>query len=758
MRVQTADASALTISPNASSRSQRLAGHVLSLVRDVIALAFPFAALYGMFQLVIAKKLITYPYDPIHPYNWNGGDYYVYVNMSFAHGNPQYVNNNPFLWRILVPKTVYLMTLAGVPFREGFWLITTTTLCLSTLLTFYLARGAGLTRISSAGAGMAFATLQWTVAYNVHNYFMVDTTTQAFIVAILLAGQRGKYIPAIVLATIGVLCKETIYLAIAVTVIQLTLPYLRPLSATLRDLMHGKLAAVAWRLPRGVWLRLSLLLALPLTMTVLLHLLLHPPPTQQYTALYVWQKYLGAHLAFGIPQTIIRSTVLTYGNYLLLALGGLALRLWPRVGWSGWSVLAAGLIILYSYMVSGDTQRLAIVGWPFVLVLSAVTVEELSRRLHLPLLLLWALVFASIWITDDKLNHGLTIDPISPFGTLFVSDAFLAQYAAPVAGGIALLFLVLINVALIQARRRSAARRAGEPASAKTIHLSASREPWADPSAAATIHLAALEYSDIGAAATLPLPVPASRLAQSPAAAPVAFQGRCSIILPAYNEEAVIAATVAQCLRAAERFCPNVEVIIVDDGSRDRTGAISDALAARDGRVGVIHNRPNRGYGGAVVAGFTAARGDWIFFMDSDGQFDINDIALLLDHARRHPDAAVIGYRHKRLDPSLRRLNAAGWKIVVRFVVGLRGIRDIDCAFKLLPAAVVHACRLQAQGAMINTELLIKMQRMHVPIIQIPVQHLPRRHGKATGADLRVIIHAFRELLRLRARLRQWQP
>jgi hypothetical protein len=232
-----------------------------------------------------------------------------------------------------------------------------------------------------------------------------------------------------------------------------------------------------------------------------------------------------------------------------------------------------------------------------------------------------------------------------------------------------------------------------------------------------------------------------------------------SIVLPAYNEEIVIAQTIQNCLRAVRHYCPNAEVIVVDDGSRDQTGVVADAWAARDARVVVVHNRPNKGYGGALLAGFAAGRGDWLFFMDSDGQFDINQIADLLAVAvTQAPGTAVIGYRAQRKDPPLRRLNAWGWKKLVGTVVGLHGIRDIDCAFKLLPARAVRAADVQAQGAMVNTEMLVKMQHMHVPIVQVPVQHFPRTHGTATGANLRVIMKAFRELLRMRRRLRHWQP
>ena len=231
-----------------------------------------------------------------------------------------------------------------------------------------------------------------------------------------------------------------------------------------------------------------------------------------------------------------------------------------------------------------------------------------------------------------------------------------------------------------------------------------------------------------------------------------------SIVLPAYNEEAVITNSVRSCLQTAERLGLSVQVLVVDDGSRDRTGAIVDALAAADPRVVALHHASNRGYGATMVSGFNAAQGELLFFMDSDGQFDVADIAKLLKYAEQQPGQVVLGYREHRRDPLPRLFFSWGWKQIVRIVLGLHGIRDIDCAFKLFPTQLVQACDINAQGPTLNAELLVKLQRMHIPMVQVPVGHFPRMHGKATGVSLRIIVRAFQELVHLRLRLRAWPP
>jgi glycosyltransferase involved in cell wall biosynthesis len=227
-----------------------------------------------------------------------------------------------------------------------------------------------------------------------------------------------------------------------------------------------------------------------------------------------------------------------------------------------------------------------------------------------------------------------------------------------------------------------------------------------------------------------------------------------SVVLPAYNEEAVIGQTVARCVEVLSVIAPDFEVIVVDDGSRDRTGEIADALAAGDGRVRVIHNRPNKGYGGALMAGFAAATKPLTFFMDADGQFDIADLAKLIPW-RERGFRAVLGYRKHRNDGFLRKVNAWGWNRLGRLLFGLR-IRDVDCAFKLYDTNIVRACEVVAEGAMVNTEMLVKLKQLGVKYVEVPVRHYPRTHGSATGANVRVILHAFSELIGLRDKLNNW--
>jgi putative flippase GtrA len=216
-----------------------------------------------------------------------------------------------------------------------------------------------------------------------------------------------------------------------------------------------------------------------------------------------------------------------------------------------------------------------------------------------------------------------------------------------------------------------------------------------------------------------------------------------SVVMPAYNEEEAIAETIYEVVNTLTPWIRDFELIAVNDGSRDATGGILDAIAAANPQVRVIHHPVNRGYGAALVSGFEAAAKDLTFFMDSDGQFDIRDLECffpLIDHYD-----AVLGYRIDRQDTWIRKLNAWGWKILVGMVFGVH-VRDVDCAFKLYRGDFFREHRLETRGAMINTEMIYKFTRAGHTYTQVGVRHVLRRGGRATGAKLTVILRAFREL------------
>ena len=228
-----------------------------------------------------------------------------------------------------------------------------------------------------------------------------------------------------------------------------------------------------------------------------------------------------------------------------------------------------------------------------------------------------------------------------------------------------------------------------------------------------------------------------------------------SVIFPAFNEERNIRRTVETAIRVLPKVATRWEIIVVDDGSNDTTALICDDLKARCPEVQIIRHGQNRGYGAALKSGIVLAKYDLIFFSDSDGRFDLQELQQLICWSKDYD--IVAGYRAKRHDPLHRRINALGWNVLVRLLLGVK-IRDIDCAFKLFRREVFEHVQIRCVGAMVNTEILAQATQLGMRIREVKVSHFPRRYGKQSGANVRVIIKAFRELCRLWRKLRHIAP
>ncbi len=224
-----------------------------------------------------------------------------------------------------------------------------------------------------------------------------------------------------------------------------------------------------------------------------------------------------------------------------------------------------------------------------------------------------------------------------------------------------------------------------------------------------------------------------------------------SVFFPCYNEQENVGRAVEKALGVMQKLNADFEVIIVDDGSSDDTGRIADEIAGRNGRVKVVHHEANLGYGAALQSGFKAATKELVFYTDGDGQFDINEMPPLLALMEQYD--IVSCYRLNRQDSIIRKINGWCWTKLICLMFGLK-IRDIDCAFKLYKREIFDKIELSSTGALIDAEILARAARKGYRITQKGVHHYPRAAGEQSGASLRVILRAFKELIKLQSRIR----
>ena len=219
-----------------------------------------------------------------------------------------------------------------------------------------------------------------------------------------------------------------------------------------------------------------------------------------------------------------------------------------------------------------------------------------------------------------------------------------------------------------------------------------------------------------------------------------------SAFFPALNEQDHVQKLTENLLGVLSSDSNPYQVIIIDDGSTDRTGRIADELSAsNNGKVGVIHNSESRGYGTALRTGFEAAYYDLIFYTDGDNQFDMDDLYRVLPLIE---DAdIVVGYRENRQDPKHRIWLSRCYNLMIRILFKVN-LKDIDCSFKLFRREALERINIESKGYFIDTEMMVKARRQGLRIREIGVTHLPRTAGKSK-VKLRHILTTLYEIFTL---------
>lgn len=201
-----------------------------------------------------------------------------------------------------------------------------------------------------------------------------------------------------------------------------------------------------------------------------------------------------------------------------------------------------------------------------------------------------------------------------------------------------------------------------------------------------------------------------------------------SLVLPAHNEEPVIAQAIVEACDALATLGVPHEILIIDDGSRDDTARVARAAAADLPQVRVISLQRNVGYAEALRSGFRAARHELVAFTDADCQFDLHDLGKLLELS--HSCDVACGERVDRQDPWRRKVYSKGFNILARTLLGTQ-VRDCDCALKIFRRDWVNGAGLHCQGFFFNAELLCRARRDGLRIGEVGVTHRPRPGGES---------------------------
>ena len=223
-----------------------------------------------------------------------------------------------------------------------------------------------------------------------------------------------------------------------------------------------------------------------------------------------------------------------------------------------------------------------------------------------------------------------------------------------------------------------------------------------------------------------------------------------SCVFPAYNEEKNVETAIREAIKVFADIGMDYEIIVVDDGSEDGTSKATLDMAKKNRNIRLIKHPINLGYADALKTGFKSANKDYVFYTDSDNQFDLRDIKKALPLIKEAD--IVIGYRLNRADNIIRKIGSFVYNSLARKLLEL-DVKDIDCAFKLFRREVFEKIQIETKAWLVDTEVLAKAKKNNMIIKAIGVTHLSRKQGNATVKPGDVV-RSFKGLLNLKRMIR----
>jgi len=221
------------------------------------------------------------------------------------------------------------------------------------------------------------------------------------------------------------------------------------------------------------------------------------------------------------------------------------------------------------------------------------------------------------------------------------------------------------------------------------------------------------------------------------------FLKSISYFCPAYNEQENLEKAVTSVLAVLKEINALFEIIIVDNGSLDKTPQMADQFAKTYPQIKVIHHVSNREYGGALKSGFMNVANEIVVYTDSDNQYDFNDFKKMLPYLENYD--VVMGVRENRHDSIYRKIQSAIFNLLLKALFGLKA-KDINCSFKVYKKKVLDSIDICSNSAFIDAEMYIRARKKGYKICEVAVQHFPRQAGKATGAKPHVVLLTIKEI------------
>lgn len=221
-----------------------------------------------------------------------------------------------------------------------------------------------------------------------------------------------------------------------------------------------------------------------------------------------------------------------------------------------------------------------------------------------------------------------------------------------------------------------------------------------------------------------------------------------SLFFPVYKDEATVRTVAERAHAMLLAYGLPFEIIIVDDGSPDRSGEIADELVRQyPDHIRVVHHKGNLGYGAAFRSGVAQSKYTWICMVDGDNEYDVNDVRKMLE--LRPFYRLVIAFRYRKLYSTTRIFISYVYNRTLRTLFRTP-FRDVSTGVRIFHRSVLEDIELKSDSPFVGAELAIKVMLRGYPVGEIGIQTFPRTFGRGSSTTARNIMLTIRDMLRVR--------
>ena len=222
-----------------------------------------------------------------------------------------------------------------------------------------------------------------------------------------------------------------------------------------------------------------------------------------------------------------------------------------------------------------------------------------------------------------------------------------------------------------------------------------------------------------------------------------------SLIIPSYNDETTVGRLIADSIEVLNVVCPDYEIVVTNDGSKDNTFAVLQDWAKKNNKIRIINHEVNQGFGLTVKELYYAAQKDAVILLPGDYQYSPKELIKMADGLTNYD--FIIGLRVQRNDPWRRKFQSAVYNLMLRIIYGHKH-KDVN-SIKLYKRDILNHIKLQSSTAFVDAEFCIRAEKAGYRVIEVPIEHLPRLSQGASGGKISVIMQTFADLLGMRSTL-----